>query len=80
VGTLPAFFPPRNIALEAHLTHRLQTFWRDESGPEMVEWAVVTLVLLVATVAVLIAMRDTLIDMFKQAFDKLEAAPPSTFP
>jgi Flp pilus assembly pilin Flp len=58
----------------------VRKFWHDDRGPETVEWAVVTLVLLVATVIGLIAMRDTLIDIFRQAFDKLEEPPPSQFP
>jgi len=28
----------------------LKQFWQDESGPELVEWAVVTIILLVAAV------------------------------
>jgi Flp pilus assembly pilin Flp len=60
--------------------NRLRAFWQDDSGPEMVEWAVVTLILLVATVLGIIAIRDTLIDMFRSTFNKLEEAPPSSFP
>jgi hypothetical protein len=45
----------------------------------MVEWAVVTLVLLVATVVGLVAIRDTLIDMFHAVFSRLEEPPPNTF-
>ena len=59
---------------------RLREFWQDESGPEMVEWAVVTLLLLMFTVLGVIAIRDTLIDMFRSAFNRLEEAPPSSFP
>ena len=36
-----------------HVIEELQRFLRDEAGPELVEWAVVTLILLVATVVVL---------------------------
>jgi Flp pilus assembly pilin Flp len=54
-------------------------FWQDESGPEMVEWAVVTIILLGATVVGLIAIRGTLIDMFHAVFTRLEEPPPSTF-
>jgi Flp pilus assembly pilin Flp len=58
----------------------LRSFWRDESGPEMVEWAVVTLLLLSLTVIALLAIRDTLIGMFRSAFNKLEEPPLSAFP
>ena len=33
----------------------LQKFWVDESGPELVEWAVVTIILLVAAIVLYIA-------------------------
>ena len=59
---------------------KLREFWLDETGPEMVEWAVVTVILLAATVLGVIAIRDTLIDMFRATFNKLEEAPPSSFP
>jgi Flp pilus assembly pilin Flp len=61
------------------MIERLRSFWRDESGPEMVEWAVVTIILLAATVAILIAIRDDLIAMFHAVFTRLEEPPPSTF-
>ena len=32
------------------MMHELKRFWQDESGPELVEWAVVTIILLVAAV------------------------------
>lgn len=38
----------------------LRRFLVDESGPELVEWAVVTLVLLAATVVVLLNIGDAL--------------------
>jgi Flp pilus assembly pilin Flp len=62
------------------LNESIRRFWRDESGPEMVEWAVVTFVLLSATVVLIISLRDTLIDMFLAAFEKLQEPPPPDFP
>jgi Flp pilus assembly pilin Flp len=38
----------------------LKRFWGDESGPELVEWAVVTIVLLVAAVILYIAVGRVL--------------------
>ena len=58
----------------------LKAFWRDESGPEMVEWAVVTLILLVATVAAVVALRDTLVDVYVRTFEKLGEPPPPNWP
>jgi len=38
----------------------LSRFWRDESGPELVEWAVVTIILLVAAVVLYVAVGRAL--------------------
>jgi len=38
----------------------LQRFWNDESGPELVEWAVVTIILLVAAIVLYIAVGRVL--------------------
>ena len=38
----------------------LQRFWKDESGPELVEWAVVTIILLLAAVVLYIAVGKAL--------------------
>ena len=38
----------------------LKRFWNDESGPELVEWAVVTIILLVAAVILYIAVGRAL--------------------
>lgn len=37
-----------------------QKFWADETGPELVEWAVVTIILLVAAVVLYIAVGKAL--------------------
>jgi len=42
---------------------RLHRFLRDESGPELVEWAVVTLVLLLATGVILSQIYDQVIQV-----------------
>ena len=56
----------------------LQRFWRDESGPEMVEWAVVTVILLASTTVVMILLRDRLIELFLSIFEALsEPADPN---
>lgn len=38
----------------------LNRFWSDESGPELVEWAVVTIILLVAAVVLYLAVGRAL--------------------
>jgi Flp pilus assembly pilin Flp len=55
-------------------------FWDDTSGAEMVEWAVVTVLLLSATALLLISLRDVLIGAFVSALKALEAPPPQNFP
>lgn len=57
----------------------LQRFWVDETGAEMVEWAVVTIVLLVWTAAALIALREQIIEIFTSAFTRIQEPPPDTY-
>ncbi len=42
------------------MINSLNRFWRDESGPELVEWAVVTIILLVAAVVLYVAVGKAL--------------------
>jgi Flp pilus assembly pilin Flp len=57
----------------------IKRFWEDESGPELVEWAVVTIVLLVATVPVLLLLRTAIYDALQSMFKYLEEDPTDTF-
>ena len=57
----------------------LTRFWRDETGPELVEWAVVTAVLVTATAATIIALRESVMDALMSIFDALEDPPPDNF-
>jgi Flp pilus assembly pilin Flp len=50
-----------------------QRFLADDSGPEMVEWAVVTIVLLAATFAVLVAIKGALKARFVSILCELAA-------
>ena len=52
----------------------LQRFWKDEAGPELVEWAVVTIILLVATIFVLRAVGDELKATYELIKDWINAA------
>lgn len=58
------------------LIHR---FWEDESGPEMVEWAVVTIVLLVATMPVLLLLRNAIFESLQSVFQFLEEDPQDVY-
>jgi len=57
----------------------LKRFWHDESGAEMLEWAVVTIILLSFTAVALIALKSELIDLYRSIFDKLQEDPPDEF-
>jgi Flp pilus assembly pilin Flp len=54
---------------------KLKCFFEDESGAEFVEWAVVTIILLAATVPVLIAISDELARIFNDILGQLERIP-----
>lgn len=58
------------------MKNSLRRFWHDEAGAEMVEWAVVTVILLVATVPVLLLLRGELVETFKSILLKLQENPP----
>jgi Flp pilus assembly pilin Flp len=49
----------------------LRCFWEDEAGPELVEWAVVTIVLLAATAVVLMQVGDALKASFQDILNEL---------
>ena len=53
----------------------IKRFWDDEMGAELVEWAVVTIILLAATVPVLLLLRDLVNDILKSIFYKLQEDP-----
>ncbi|MBS1253497.1 MAG: hypothetical protein MAG451_02546 [Anaerolineales bacterium] len=54
----------------------LQEFKRfiyDESGPELIEWAVVTIILLLATIVILGAIRGALADIYRNILTYLQS-------
>ena len=57
------------------MTKELQRFFGDESGPELVEWAVVTIILLLATIPVLISISNELKRIFEGILTQLERIP-----
>ncbi|MFN8422799.1 MAG: hypothetical protein U0470_05160 [Anaerolineae bacterium] len=57
----------------------LQRFWSDKDGAEMVEWALVTIVLLSTTMFIIILMQDEIMKFYETIFGALEKAPPDSF-
>ena len=57
------------------MIEELQRFMRDEAGPELVEWAVVTIILLAATVLVLREIGVELERIFRSILDELRGIP-----
>lgn len=49
----------------------LKRFLADESGPELIEWAVVTVILILATFAILSAIGDELTRIYGVIRDTL---------
>jgi Flp pilus assembly pilin Flp len=49
----------------------LKKFLADESGPELIEWAVVTVILILATFAILSAIGDELTRIYNVIRDTL---------
>lgn len=49
----------------------LRRFLSDESGPELVEWAMVTIVLLLATGIILIQIYNEVIDVMERILTQL---------
>jgi Flp pilus assembly pilin Flp len=58
-----------------HVIEELQRFLRDEAGPELVEWAVVTLILLAATVLVLREIGAELERAYREILAELQRIP-----
>ena len=52
----------------------LNSFWNDESGPELVEWAVVTIILLVAALVLYVAVGKILGNVVCSIYCWLELA------
>jgi Flp pilus assembly pilin Flp len=55
------------------MLRELQRFVKDESGPELVEWAIVTLILILATFAILQLIGDELKTSYNRILDTLKA-------
>jgi len=55
------------------MLRELQRFAKDESGPELVEWAIVTLILILATFAILQLIGDELQTSYNRILDTLKS-------
>lgn len=53
------------------MIQELRRFYEDESGPELVEWAVVTVILILATFAILQAIGGELTRIYNVIKDTL---------
>ncbi|MBC7236409.1 MAG: hypothetical protein H5T69_11265 [Chloroflexi bacterium] len=54
------------------MLQELKRFYRDESGPELVEWAVVTVILILATYAILSSIGDELTRIYNVILNTLK--------
>ena len=52
---------------------KLKKFFEDESGPELVEWAVVTVVLILATFAILQLIGGELTRIYNKILETLQS-------
>ena len=57
------------------MIREVRSFWQDESGSEIVEWILVTAILLAAGVPVLIQIGDALKAAFQAVLDELQRFP-----
>lgn len=61
------------------MVQELRRFLRDESGPELVEWAVVTVILILATFAILQAIGGELNAIYVRIRDTLIKAKETSY-
>lgn len=54
------------------MIRELKRFWQDESGPELVEWAVVTVILILATYVILGQIGDELGAIYQRIREVLQ--------
>lgn len=52
------------IARAKRWSHQLEVLYTDERGAEMAEWAVLTIIVILGSYAVLVSIRDMLGDVF----------------
>jgi Flp pilus assembly pilin Flp len=56
------------------MVQEIKRFIHDDSGPELIEWAVVTIILLLATIVILGAIRGALADIYRNILAYLKSS------
>jgi pilus assembly protein Flp/PilA len=57
-----------------------QTFWSDESGQGLVEYALIIALIAVGLIAILLVLRNSIGNVFNNAATQLNNAPTSAYP
>ena len=57
-----------------------QTFWSDESGQGLVEYALIIALVAVGLIAILLVLRNSVGNVFNNAAEQLNNAPTSAYP
>ena len=56
------------------------SFWSDETGQGLVEYALIIALVAVGLIAILLVLRNSIGDVFNNAAEALENAPTSAYP
>jgi Flp pilus assembly pilin Flp len=57
----------------------VQRFWHDDRGAEVMEYAVVALLILSASVPLLLLLKDQILDYVQTIFAEMQTKPPVDF-
>jgi pilus assembly protein Flp/PilA len=57
-----------------------QTFWSDESGQGLVEYALIIALVAVGLIAILLVLRNSIGNVFNNAAEQLNNAPTNPYP
>ena len=57
-----------------------QSFWSDETGQGLVEYALIIALVAVGLIAILLILRNSIGDVFNNTAEALENAPASAYP
>src|SRR6188768_2309481 len=77
VGAHPASWP---LAREEVMKSLWQTFWTDESGQGLVEYALIIALVAVGLIAILLVLRNSIGNVFNNAAEQLNNAPANPYP
>jgi pilus assembly protein Flp/PilA len=62
------------------LAAALQTFWAEDSGQGLVEYALIIALVAVGLIAILLVLRNSIGDVFNNAASVLNNAPTTAYP